>query len=198
MTDTTHLPLEFRFFVRLSRFGTNTLGQLRWGFLSRCNLLLATTQLHSSRKHNRNGITLLETLIATVILLVSIAALGTQSAVGVRAARRVQAESMSALLCHSVLDELMVTGQVKSTTAPKAIEGHPGWQYTSEISELATTTAHRGPVSSDRLCIMTVTTWRTGVWAIESKTSLTQVVRKPFKTVVDLESGAEAVLEGEI
>lgn len=156
---------------------------------------MTTSHMRPKKRHDRKGITLLETLIATVILLVAIAALGTQTAVGVRAARRVQLESMSAILCQSVIDELVATRQVNNTQGTLSINGHPGWLYTSEVLELPVDLQNG---RSEGLLQMTVTTWKSGRSSNESRTSLTQFVRKPHVASWQKRSSATNVVVSQL
>ena len=93
-----------------------------------------TRAIRLPRRH-RSGVTLLEILIATVVLLVALGALGTQTGVAVRAASRVELESIGSILCESLADELIATQQVAEQLRPKQMSYHPNWRYTVDLQE---------------------------------------------------------------
>jgi Tfp pilus assembly protein PilV len=104
------------------------------------------------RRNVRNGNSLLEVLIATSILLVSIAAIGNHISVGVQAGLRVQLESEASWHCQTILQEAIAAPRRLSTSVPLAIPNHKDWLYQVDIKDDPTL----------NLDLITVTVWKPG------------------------------------
>lgn len=133
--------------------------------------------------------TLMETLLATVILLVSIVALGTQSAVGIRAADKVRLETLSSILCQSVLDEHLARRNIVNELQPQTVPGYPDWVFTTTVHELTNPEDRLQTGENKNLVAFSATTWRPGRDANDSFKSLTQVVRKDVPRSIRVSSG---------
>ncbi len=87
------------------------------------------------RRHARKGNSLLEVLIATSILLVSIAAIGNHINVGVQAGLRVQLESEASWHCQTILQESIAEPSRLPTSMPSPVPNHNDWLYQVDIKE---------------------------------------------------------------
>ncbi|MBL8812555.1 MAG: hypothetical protein JNM43_20495 [Planctomycetaceae bacterium] len=95
-------------------------------FRSRDNCLAHLTAQSASA---RSGLSLLEVLIAFVLLTGALAALGQRVSVGVTAATRLQDETDAALRCESVLNMILSGAETNRTRGPFADD--PAWLWTS-------------------------------------------------------------------
>lgn len=84
-----------------------------------------------------SGMSLLEVVLATAILSMSLAALAQQSAVGVKAALRCQLQSEAAVYCQTQLDRLLVGRLALRTVRDQQIEGVQGWRWSAEVRDSA-------------------------------------------------------------
>ena len=118
------------------------------------------------RRNARNGNSLLEVLIATSILLVSIAAIGTHINVGVQAGLRVQLESEASWHCQTILQEAIAEPSRRSTSMPLAVPNHKDWLYQVDIKDDPTL----------NLDLITVAVWKPGKHERIARMQLAQFV----------------------
>ncbi len=131
----------------------------------------------SARSTQRSGASLLEVLIATLVLLVSVAALGNQMFVGVRASERARLQTKADVICQSVLAEMIAARSFSSSPARK----HPdfdGWMVQVQVNPLQEKNAIVGSLPRDELVVVTVTAWEPGRNELLSKVTLTRITRK--------------------
>lgn len=83
---------------------------------------------------NRQGLTLVEVLLATTILVVSLAALAQQNASGTRAALRSHLETESAIRCQSQLNRLLTqNGSLQSQLDVPFLDDNR-WRWSATVS----------------------------------------------------------------
>lgn len=81
----------------------------------------------------RSGLTLIEILLASVILAGALAALSQQNATGVEAALRSQLETEAAVKCQSKLNRLLAEGLPAADATNQAIEGDERWRWSAKV-----------------------------------------------------------------
>jgi hypothetical protein len=118
------------------------------------------------RRRARNGNSLLEILIATSILLVSIAAIGNQVNVGVQAGLRVQLESEASWHCQTILQESIANSIRLPSAKPSPVPNHNDWLYQVRIKD--------DPILN--LALITVEVWKPGKHERIARMQLTQFV----------------------
>ena len=135
--------------------------------------------MNSHRSKRRIGASLLEALIATVILLVSVAALSSQATVGARAANRARLQSLACTICESILAE-QLAGQLAAdrfgSTPAFRVSGFSDWMAQTRVESLDHTASIVDQSSDSRLQLVSVTAWQIGRNERLSKTTLSRVV----------------------
>lgn len=127
---------------------------------------------------SRSGASLLESLIASVILLISIAALTSQALVGVRAAKRAQLQTVASVICSSVLSEQTALSKLSSTPAMR-VPGSEDWMVQTHVESLSDAKSTIDQNSASKLSLLSVTAWQPGINERLSKTTLSKIVRHP-------------------
>ena len=136
-----------------------------------CGIISNTRKMTNQQccwHHSRTGGSLLEVLLATCILLVSMAAMGSQASVGIKAGIRLQLESESMWHCQTMLQETIASTNRQSTAQPAPIAAHSDWLFTTEIK----------PVLGTACDSVTTTVWKPGKYESISRTRLVQIVAK--------------------
>ncbi|MCH2213292.1 MAG: type II secretion system protein [Fuerstiella sp.] len=106
----------------------------------------------SPASRHRRGVTLLEILLASVILAVALSALTQRSFVAAQAARRIELETEAAVRCSSRLNELMLEpGELADRTFGVAGD-HSGWHWEATVE----------PTSFPRTRRLQVRVWQEG------------------------------------
>lgn len=100
----------------------------------------------------RNGNTLLEILLAGVILAIALAALTQQSFVAVQAAKRTELETRASIRCSSRLSELLISRQNLNGPLSGVSADDSRWHWEMEWVPSSFPDTHR----------MTVRVWREG------------------------------------
>lgn len=139
---------------------------------------------------SRSGASLLEVLIASAILLVSIAALTSQALVGVRAAKRAQLQTLANVICRSVLAEQAVLSKLSSTPA-RRVPGLEDWMVQTRVESLSDAKSIIDQNAAGSLSLLSVTAWQPGINERLSKTTLSQIVRHPHVSGGDLLSSLD-------
>lgn len=132
----------------------------------------------SGNRKIRYGASLLEVLIATSILLVSVAALSTQASVGIRAANRSRLRGLAIVICKSVLDEQIASGQL-CTRSPSPAVGFREWMVQTSLEPLGDQRSSLTHSGQEQLRLVSVTAWQAGRNEVLSKTTLSMIVRMP-------------------
>lgn len=125
---------------------------------------------------SRKGASLLEALIASVILMISIAALTSQALVGLRAANRAQLQTMASVICRSVLAEQAVSSKLSSSPA-MPVPGLEDWMVQTTVELLSDPKSTIDQDSAGSLSLLSVTAWQPGINERLSRTTLSQIVR---------------------
>jgi type II secretory pathway pseudopilin PulG len=81
----------------------------------------------------RGGLSLLETVLAVAILAASLAALGQQTFVGLRAGVRTDVESRAALLCQSQIESLLLEHTPSLPVHNQPIPHESDWMWSAEL-----------------------------------------------------------------
>ncbi|MEO1996367.1 MAG: hypothetical protein ABGZ17_13950 [Planctomycetaceae bacterium] len=121
----------------------------------------------------RLGLTLLEVLLATVILAGALAALSQLSTNGVNAALRTDLETTAAVMCQTRLDELLATSEAITTGRKVVFHERPEWSWVAEVSA--------GPNAS--LALLAVTVQGSENWNAGARFRLSRLVRRTRLTV---------------
>ncbi|TWT94209.1 hypothetical protein Pla100_38190 [Neorhodopirellula pilleata] len=125
---------------------------------------------------------MLETMIASFVLLISLAALGLQTSVGTKAARRAQLQTQSAILAASKLDELVATRTFAVTTSPQPFGDHPEWNYTVSLESVDRVGQLADMGDPANLILLSIATWKTGGEAHQSRTTLRKIIRRSISS----------------
>ena len=133
---------------------------------------------------------MIEVLIATSILMISVAALSMQASIGMRAANRTRMQGLALAICQSVLNEQIASGK-KQTTSARPAKGFSDWMVQTSLEPLSDEHSWimgSGIAGSEhkRLCLISVTAWQLGRNETPSKTTLSLVVRKPQESLADV------------
>jgi hypothetical protein len=83
--------------------------------------------------HGRNGVSLLETVLAVAILATALAGLGHQTFAGLRASVRVELESRAALLCQSRIESLIPNLPASLPISGEPLPDAPEWRWSAEL-----------------------------------------------------------------
>ncbi|XZE51585.1 type IV pilus modification PilV family protein [Planctomycetaceae bacterium SH139] len=129
-----------------------------------------------TRAPHPKGASLLEVLIASLVLMVSLIALGTQAGVGIRAAQRVELESQATLLCQSILEEQLVGSGDLEFDRTRPISAYPGWNYQLTLSTPDSPGPTRSVSGAVNLKLLSVSVWKSGKLAEISRTTLERLV----------------------
>ena len=98
--------------------------------------------IRNRRPKKRSGFTLLEALLATVILASALTAVGQLAANGRTAALRAERESEAALICQSELDAILSgISRIDDRQSVRTVD--EGWLATTTLSEGPTPTLAR-------------------------------------------------------
>jgi prepilin-type N-terminal cleavage/methylation domain-containing protein len=89
-----------------------------------------------SRRFHRHGFSLLEVMLATVILLGAIVVLGELARVGSRNVQAACAETQAERIAQSVLSRVVAEGREPELVRDAAILESPGWLYSIEVAPL--------------------------------------------------------------
>lgn len=116
----------------------------------------------------RGGLTLLEILLASVILATALAVIGQQNAIGVQAAIRTQLETEAAIHCQNLLSRLVTTGVPNGMISNQPLPETDGWLWS------ATRTAS----PFDELQMLTVSVHKPGRYEAFSRSSLSRLIPK--------------------
>jgi len=81
----------------------------------------------------RSGLTLIEILLASVILAGALAALSQQNATGVEAALRSQLETEAAVQCQSKLNRLLAEGVPAGDVTDQPVDHDERWRWSARI-----------------------------------------------------------------
>lgn len=130
---------------------------------------------------NRQGASLLEVLLATAVLLISIAALSTQMMVGVRSANRINLQTISISLCRSVLAE-QLSARNPTSVSTKRVDGFSDWMVQTKIEPVIGDRGLLGTCEREQMILVSVTAWQEGRYENVSKTTLSQIVRRQIKS----------------
>ena len=115
---------------------------------------------------SRRGLTLLEILLASVILATALAVIGQQNAVGVRAAIRMQLETEAALHCQTLLNQLTSTNGLKGNITDQPIPRSDGWIWSATVAK----------APFDGMQSITVAVRKPGRYELFSRFSLTRFI----------------------
>jgi type II secretion system protein I len=124
--------------------------------------------LTGARTDLRDGFTLLEVLLSTVILAGALSALSQLSTNGVTAALRTENETLAAVRCQTKLDEILATNQHISSGQSIEFADDPNWSWNVSVSD--------GP--TDSLTLLTVTVQRSGPRNSQASFSLSRLVTR--------------------
>jgi len=108
--------------------------------MTKSGIAFRTTQTRSSRK----GISILEVVIATMILGLGIASVGELSYLGLRASKIARESTLAQVECQTWMNEMIAGVRPVQATRDTAIAGLPNWTIAIEIES----TAHQGLVSA--------------------------------------------------
>ncbi len=114
----------------------------------------------------RKGFTLLEVLLALAILLLSLAALGNLSFVGMRASTRCHLQSEACWRAHTVLEEIGAGIRKSVTAGPMPMEAGSDWMVTIRAR----------PTDVPKLIDVEVQAWKAGHQAEQSRVSLAKTI----------------------
>lgn len=106
--------------------------------------------LPGTRVRSRAGFTLLEVLLATVILAGALAALSQLSTNAVTAGLRIEEETLAALRCQTKLDEILAANLKFVSGQSTEFVDDPGWSWTVTLDD--------GP--AETLAVLTVSVQR--------------------------------------
>lgn len=121
---------------------------------------------HVGGRTLRKGLTLLEILLASVILAGALAALAQQNSTGVQAALRSQLETEAAVHCQSILNRLLVEGMPSREVIEQKLPQHDRWRWS----------ARRIDSQFEGLSLLTVTVFQEGATRKISAFSLSRLV----------------------
>ena len=114
--------------------------------------LIAFASTRKTRQHKRDGMTLLEVLLAAVILAAALAALSQLATNGITASLRTEMETMAAVKCQTKLDEILsMPGEFQFDVERPCAESSR-WTWIAELND--------GP--SNTLSVLSVTVKRVG------------------------------------
>ena len=91
----------------------------------------ATHLVWTSRNRTRSGLTLLEMLLASVILVTALAALAQHNATATDASLRSQLETEAAIRCQSQLNRLLVETPGLVNSKDRAFDDDPRWYWSA-------------------------------------------------------------------
>lgn len=80
-------------------------------------------------KSNRQGVTLLEVLVATALFAMASVVLTQLLHIGSQAATRAELESIAAVHCESILSEILASGKVPRTENLQPLDNATQWEY---------------------------------------------------------------------
>lgn len=120
---------------------------------------------------SRQGLTLLEILLASVILAGALAALAQQNSTGVKAALRSQLETEAGVHCQSVLNRLLAEGIPASDVLNQNLPRNERWLWSAQISDS----------QFDGLSVLTVTVCQDGPNRRISTFRLSRLVEKAWQ-----------------
>ena len=131
-----------------------------------------TTSNRSSRptiaRKFRRGVTLLEALLATVILAAALASLSQLATNGINAALRIENETIAATKCQTKLDEILATNDIAIFGKEMSYPDEPAWTWRADLTAGATET----------LALLTVTVRRSGRSNGEATFRLSRLIRR--------------------
>lgn len=119
----------------------------------------------TAARHRRGGLTLVEMLLATIILVTALAALAQQNSLGTRAALRSQRETEAALRCQSQLNRLLFEERLSANMPERAFDDDPEWRWS----------ATKTPAKFEGLSLLTVRVFRSGRYKQISSYSLSRL-----------------------
>lgn len=85
----------------------------------------------------RAGFSLLETMLATAVLLASIVALSQLASVGRRHAERAERMTQAQIVCENLLTEISVGLRKPEVIKDSAVPTEPGWFYSIKVEKTA-------------------------------------------------------------
>lgn len=133
----------------------------------------ATPVVRASSSRTRGGLTLLEMLLASVILVTSLAALAQHNATGTDASLRSQLETEAAIRCQSQLNRLLVETPRIANSTDTAFTDDPRWHWS----------ARKQPSKFPGLSLLTVDVYQHGTHRNISSFSLSRLCPDDTSTV---------------
>jgi type II secretory pathway pseudopilin PulG len=127
----------------------------------------------------RSGLTLIEMLLAAVILAASLAVLAQQTHTATSAALRSQLETEAALRCQSQLSLLLTGNESQSNSADRPFDDDPRWHWSSTI----------GPSEFDGLSTVSVHVYQEGRYRNVASYSLTRLYSSRKTPFISSSSG---------
>ncbi len=128
---------------------------------------------------NRTGLTLLEMLLAAVILATALSVLAQHNSSGTTAALRSQLETEAALRCQSQLNRLLFEKHLPSNLSERPFEDNPRWHWS----------ATRSPSNYTGLSLLTVNVFQTGRHKSISSFSLSRLCSSHAESSVSFSPG---------
>lgn len=116
----------------------------------------------------RKGVTLLEALLATVILAGALASLSQLATNGINAALRIENDTIAAMKCQTRLDEILAAPGPTEFGRDIPYPDNPSWTWRSDVSD--------GPAES--LALLSVTVRRSGRSSAEATFRLSRLVSR--------------------
>jgi Tfp pilus assembly protein PilV len=135
---------------------------------------------------SRRGFSLLETLLALVIFVGSLAVISGLLSLGVRGSFEARRMSKAALLCESKLSEIVAGVEPAESVSQATFEDEPGWVWSVEVA--------RGPVEG--LLTVDVTVEQVDETLFPVSFRLTRWMRDPAYLTEQLQAQEIAESEG--
>jgi general secretion pathway protein I len=150
----------------------------RWGRFSTCpkfgqieNLphVLEQSMALVSPTSRRQGLSLLEVLVALAVFLMALVALGTLSSMGGKRALNVDETNLATQICQSKMNEVMAGSIPVNGSSGGSVDEYPGWEWSMD--------SEAGAVTG--LYTVTIRVTRQGSEGKSVGASLTQMVMDP-------------------
>ena len=118
----------------------------------------------SQRRVWRDGITLLEIVLALALMAIAASLLAQLVALGARAAHATRDKSRTQLICESVMAEVKAGILLAEPVGWTTVESDPGWQYRIDVSAVSDTldsvrVSVSGGTESSTVTNFSMTTW---------------------------------------
>ncbi len=132
------------------------------------------TRIQQQREARRNGLTLLEVMLALAILGVSIAVVGELIRIGTRSAAQARDLSTAQLMCESKLSEILAGIEPPSASSGGPLDEYGEWSYSVESEStdqegllLVRVTVQQNLDAGQRAASFTIARWMTDPGLIE-------------------------------